>query len=218
MLQEQGARSQVLNTMDWAVWGIFALEFLCFVSIPPRVQIGRYSTAARLAVVLLSFPLMPNLLGLVRLARLARLLRLARLTSVTACALPTIKAILGRRGLLYTAAITTLVTLVGGACVSILEPQTVKGGYGEGIWWAIVTVSTVGYGDIAPSTLWGRVIAVLLTFAGIGLMSALAASVTSYFVQQNGSAEFQDLTARLDRIERLLDQMTRPGTAAHPDP
>jgi voltage-gated potassium channel len=128
---------------------------------------------------------------------------------VTARGLAAIKEILGRRGVIYILAITTLLVLVGGGCVSILEPQTVKGGYGDGIWWAIVTLTTVGYGDISPSTLPGRLIAVVLMLVGIGLMSTLAASITSYFVQQTPSGEFTALTERLERIERLLDQLAR---------
>jgi voltage-gated potassium channel len=205
VLQEQGARSPALNTLDWAVWSVFAIEFLFIVSLAPRVQVLKPSTAADFAVVLLSFPLFPNLLALTRLARLVRLLRLARLAGVTARGLTALKEILGRRGLLYIVAITTLIILVGGACISILEPGTVKGGYGDGIWWAIVTATTVGYGDISPSTLWGRVIAVLLMLVGIGLVSTLAASITSYFVQQTANTEFKDLTARLDRIESMLE-------------
>src|SRR5271165_1513571 len=77
------------------------------------------------------------------------------------------KEILGRRGLLHVAAITTLLILVGGGCLSILEPETVKGGFGDGIWRAIVAATTVGYGDISPSTLWGRIIAALLMLVGI---------------------------------------------------
>jgi voltage-gated potassium channel len=124
------------------------------------------------------------------------------------------KEILGRRGLVYIAAITTFLILVGGGCLSILEPQTVKGGYGDGIWWAVVTASTVGYGDISPSTPWGRIIAVLLMVVGIGLMSTLAASITSYFVQQTANTESRDLIARLDRIERVLDQVASANKPA----
>jgi type II secretory pathway pseudopilin PulG len=44
---------------------------------------------------------------------------------------------------------------------------------------------------------------------GIGLMSTLAASITSYFVQQTGNAEFKELAARLDRIESVLERLTQ---------
>jgi voltage-gated potassium channel len=216
VLQEQGVKSWALLTMDWAVWGIFALEFLLLVVFSPRSHLLHSSTAMKLAVVVISFPVLPSLLALVRLARLARLLRLLRLTSATTWGLAGLKAILGRRGLLYVAAVTAVLILVGGSCLSILEPETVKGGYGDGIWWAVVTASTVGYGDISPSTLWGRIVAVVLMLVGIGLMSTLAASITSYFVQQTANTEFRDLTARLDRIERILEQLTqRQGEANH---
>jgi voltage-gated potassium channel len=214
VLQEQGAKSRALDTMDWVLWGVFALEFLVFVSLAPRSQSARLGTIGKLTVVVLSLPLLPNLLGLVRLARLARLFRLMRLTGVTARALAAMKEILGRRGLVYVTAITTLLILVGGGCLSILEPQTVKGGYGDGIWWAVVTASTVGYGDISPATPAGRIIAVLLMLVGIGLMSTLAASITSYFVQQTASAESKDLIARLDRIEKALEQLVSADQAS----
>jgi len=187
VLREEGAKSRALEAMDWAVWSIFAIEFLFIVFVTPKFKILRASTVGDLAVVALSFPLLPNLLALVRVARLirvARLLRLARLTGTTARGLGALKGILGRRGLIYTVALTSLVILVGGGCLSILEPETVKGGYGDGIWWAVVTATTVGYGDISPSTLPGRIIAVVLMVVGIGLMSTLAASITTHFVQQ----------------------------------
>jgi voltage-gated potassium channel len=213
VLHEHGAKSSELAAAEWAVWGIFTLEFLAVALSVPRAQFFRLPTAGRLAVVALSFPPLPNFLALVSLARLARLLRLLRLTGVTARGLSGLKEVLARRGLAHLAAVTTILILVGGACLSILEPETVKGGYGDGVWWAIVTATTVGYGDISPTTLWGRIIAALLMLVGIGLMSTLAASITSYFVQQTGSAEFKDLAERLDRIERVLERLTEERDA-----
>ena len=102
------------------------------------------------------------------------------------------------------AAISCFVIFAGGAGLTLREPQTVRGGIGDGIWWAIVTASTVGYGDIAPSTPWGRLIAIALMLAGVGLVSTLAASITSYFLGQEESAAVKELNERLDRIETLL--------------
>jgi voltage-gated potassium channel len=93
---------------------------------------------------------------------------------------------------------------MGCRCLSAFEPETVKGGFGDVIWLAIVTASTVGYGDIAPSTVLGRCIAVVLMLVGIGLMSTLAASITNYFVPQNANAELKDIAARLERIGTIL--------------
>jgi voltage-gated potassium channel len=165
VLQEHGAGSSETAVAEWAVWAIFALEFLVLVASSPRTKVLRFSTLGRLAVVVLSFPPLPNFLALVSLARLLRLLRL---TGVTARGLSGLKEVLGRRALAHVAAITVLLVLAGGACLSILEPQTVRGGYGDGIWWAVVTVTTVGYGDISPTTLWGRLIAVALMLVGMG--------------------------------------------------
>jgi voltage-gated potassium channel len=80
-----------------------------------------------------------------------------------------------------------------------------------------VTASTVGYGDIAPTTLWGRLIAVLLMLVGIGLMSTLAASITSHFVQQTANTELKDMSARLERIEGLLERLQLGAAQARPD-
>ena len=119
-----------------------------------------------------------------------------------------------RRGLICAFAIAALVVVAGGTSLAILEPQTVRGGFGDGIWWAIVTASTVGYGDIAPSTPTGRVIAVLLMLSGVGLISTLAASITTYFLGAEESAGMKDLRDRMARIEEMLDCLVSERAAA----
>lgn len=204
ILQAQGVTSTALESAEWAVWAVFAIELLFFVSFDWPAHLVSLPALGRLIVVVVSFPPFPNFLALTSLARLARLIRLLRLTGVTALGVTALKAILGRRGLIHIAAITALLILAGGGCLSILEPETVKGGFGDGVWWAIVTASTVGYGDIAPSTALGRIIAVLLMIVGIGLMSTLAASITTYFVHHTEENNMDEVLARLGRIERLL--------------
>ena len=53
--------------------------------------------------------------------------------------------------------------------------------YGEALWWTIVTITTVGYGDYTPDTLGGRILAVLLMFSGIGLMAVITGTISSVF-------------------------------------
>ena len=52
---------------------------------------------------------------------------------------------------------------------------------GNAIWWTIVTITTVGYGDYSPSSLPGRILAVIIMFSGIGLISVLTGSISSVF-------------------------------------
>lgn len=73
----------------------------------------------------------------------------------------------------------------------------------DAVWWAVVTLSTVGYGDAYPLTAEGRVAAMALMVLGIGLYSAITAAVTSYFITQGGSSS---LASALERVTALRDR------------
>ena len=55
--------------------------------------------------------------------------------------------------------------------------------FGDGLWWAVTTVTTVGYGDRFPTTTEGRILAVMLMLVGISLVGVITASVASWFVR-----------------------------------
>lgn len=114
---------------------------------------------------------------------------------------------MGVRSLIYMTTLTGLMTLTGGALLTVLEPETVGSDLGNGVWWAIVTVSTVGYGDIAPTTALGRSVAVLLMMLGLGLLSTLAAAISAFFIESDSDADMAGLRQQLDRIERRLERM-----------
>ena len=71
----------------------------------------------------------------------------------------------------------------------------------DGIWWAVVTVTTVGYGDIYPKTVQGRLIGMVLMFVGIGFLSLLTAAVASRFVKQERGEEHGEVMEALQRLE-----------------
>jgi voltage-gated potassium channel len=114
-------------------------------------------------------------------------------------------------------------TLFIGAWLVLLFEKNAAGSnihsYPNALWWAIVTVTTVGYGDRFPTTEGGRAVAVVLMLVGIGLIGVLTATVASVFVKEHTDAnreEYQkghaDLGQRLSVIsERLADIERRLG-------
>jgi voltage-gated potassium channel len=202
---------------DWAIWSVFALDYgLGLALAEDRLRYVRGAWLL-LLIVVLSVPVLPAVLGAVRLARLARAFRLVRLVAFSSRALPALRATLGRRGLAYLIAVFLLLIAVAGAVMSIAEPQTVKGNLWDGMWWAVVTATTVGYGDISPVTALGRLVAVALMLVGIGLTATLAASVAAYFVNQDKGGDIVEVIARLDSVKRLLVKLGAQGESENRD-
>jgi voltage-gated potassium channel len=207
VLQEYGEQGLWLAAADWTIWTVFLLEYSIELWLTgDRRKYVRRNWLSPMVLVL-SFPALPNLLGTVRLARLARAFRFARLAGVTFRGLTELRAALASRGLVFLALTTSALIVAGGAALTVLEPKTIRGGVIDGIWWAIVTASTVGYGDIAPSTTPGRLIAITLMLSGVGLISTLGACITTYFVGQQESAELREMRDRLARMEGMLERL-----------
>jgi voltage-gated potassium channel Kch len=81
--------------------------------------------------------------------------------------------------------------------------------------WAIVTTTTVGYGDVSPVTGEGRLIAVALMLVGISFIGVFTAAVTSYFFDQGRSVDVEALKRKLDQIDAKLDTLLRAGKESH---
>lgn len=193
---------------DWIIWSVFAAEYLLALSLAENRRRYIRSAWLSLLVVVISFPLLPSVFAVVRLARVIRLFRLVRLVAFGARLVPALRSTIGRRGLVYVLALFLLLIVMAGATMSVVEPQTVKGNLWDGIWWAVVTATTVGYGDISPSSPPGRLVAIALMLFGIGLTATLAASVAAYFVKvDQGGTDLNDVAARLQRVESLLVEL-----------
>jgi len=74
-----------------------------------------------------------------------------------------------------------IIVIVSGGLIAVFEPDL---SFASGIWWSIVTLTTVGYGDISPSTTGGRILAVLIMFFGIGLLGMLSASLATLLIRK----------------------------------
>ncbi|MGH7922709.1 MAG: potassium channel family protein [Candidatus Dormibacteraceae bacterium] len=137
-----------------------------------------------------------------QLVRVLRILRLVRLGGVGFIGFPAMRRVV-RPGLVYIGGLTAFVIVIAAGIFTLVEPQ-VNHDYMNGLWLAVVTASTVGYGDMVPMTGLGRVTAVALMVAGIGLLTTLSASIAAAFVGQEERQEERKTRRRIENMEALL--------------
>ena len=118
---------------------------------------------------------------------------------------------------------TVSVTIVAGVVIHFTDPKNFPN-IGDSLWWAIQTVTTVGYGDLVPTSALGRLVAALVMLVGIGFLTVITATITSTFVEtarrriDGGasdalSAKLDQISARLEVIEAGIENIRRqdPG-------
>jgi len=154
-------------------------------------------------------PLYLDAFALLRISQLLRLLRLLRLMRTIGAlrrtrALRVLDLLLNRHKLLHTALITGAVVVTLAAAVWLLERDTNPSlsSFGDALWWAIVTTTTVGYGDITPQTGLARLVATVLMLMGIGLIAVLASSFSAALITTDADHP-KSGEALVDAIERL---------------
>jgi voltage-gated potassium channel Kch len=112
-------------------------------------------------------------------------------------------AVRNRRVFLYLVGVTAAVAVATGFVAHLIDPDDFPS-FGVGVWWAIVTLGTVGYGDVVPHTPLGRFLGGVVIVVGVTFISFLIAIVTSILVDAN-RADIDDATdARHDETQRLL--------------
>jgi voltage-gated potassium channel len=174
---------QSLEIAGWAIYGVFIVDLLLRIVVWfPRFSkfsgwVGFIKTnwLALLAAALPAFRAFRVLRVLIVLRGLQPYMqsRVAKVMMVVGVALPLI---------LYTASLAILEVerdAIGSHIVS----------FGDALWWAMVTVTTVGYGDSFPITAEGRTIGTFLIFTGIGLFSTLTALIASWVMQDKQQAQ-----------------------------
>src|SRR5437868_14384975 len=103
---------------------------------------------------------------------------------------------------------TLAVTVAGGALIRFADHKNFSD-IGQGLWWAVQTVTTVGYGDLVPTNTAGRLVAALVMVAGIGFLTVVTAAITSAFIESARrrlqGTETDTLSAKLDQIGARLE-------------
>jgi voltage-gated potassium channel Kch len=135
----------------------------------------------------------------IRFVRLIRVIRLFRVAW-------RVRRLRGRlRRVLRVSGLVAAISTSGALALRMLEPETV-GSFSEAMWWSIVTMSTVGYGDISPATPAGRGVAMSMIIVGIAIFGYAVSVLTSVIVEP-AEEESEELKAILLRMESRLEQL-----------
>lgn len=182
-----------LEVATWSIWAVFAVD----------LSSRTYLAEDRRQYLLRNWPDL-----LVVLLPFLRVLRLLALIAVAIHLWSRWRDFFRQSGFHIILGATTGMVFLCASLVFYFERTT--GGsietLGDGLWWAVVTVTTVGYGDLYPKTVAGRIVAAALMLVGAGLFAVFTARVAAFFVQAEERDErLTDIAQRLDRIESLLD-------------
>jgi voltage-gated potassium channel len=188
-LKAKGVYGDTIDRItDWSIWLFFVLETVVLTRLVKDKSRYLRSNWMNLLIirtlrVLLIFPLLLN-------------------TSST------VRKILSRNHLGTTLMIALAFTLMSGLLIAGIDPAIEN--VWQGIWWAWVTVATVGYGDTVPMSAAGKVFGAIVILFGVGFFSLLTASFSAYFVSR-GEIEIEEEEVeeiyRLKDIEKRMEKM-----------
>lgn len=196
----EGRAAGALEAVMWVTWAVFAVDYLANLWLAE--DRGRWFLRHFHELVIVALPVFRPL----------RLLRLVTLLSVLQ---GTAGKSLRGRVITYVAGSAVLLVFIGALAALDAEqyaPDASIVTFGDALWWAVTTITTVGYGDLFPVTPIGRMVAVGLMMSGIAVLGVVTASLASWLVQQVE----QDTTSALETAERpmradvgqLVDEIT----------
>lgn len=212
VLQPAGAVNAALEGISWCIWALFLVDYAMTLRLAERR--GRWFVRNLHELVIVLLPMLRPL----RLLRLVTLLRALHRAGGNA---------LRGRILLYVLASALLLAYVAALAVLDVEradPEANIATMGDALWWAMTTISTVGYGDQYPVTLAGRLVAAALMVGGIAVLGVVTASLASWLVESvaaETAAEVEageaDLRAELRAVHEQLRLMREDLAAARGD-
>ena len=203
---------EAAHIINWIVWLAFCVEFAVRWAAAGKWRFLRTAWFDLLLIAISPPFLVPDVLQgarSLRAVRAIRLLRLVRAGAVASIGLRLSRGLFGRRKFHYTVLVAIAVVFMGALGMFLFERGENRsiGSFGDALWWAVVTATTVGYGDVSPVTLEGRAIAVVLMFTGIGIIGVFTATVATMFFAEEKVSELAAVVAKLESIEQKLDEI-----------
>jgi len=208
-----------INMGNWLIWIFLFLEL----SVLTAFVNNRYQYLTRnwlgIIVVILCFPPLWFHGSIIVAVRIMRLFVLMRAVAPT---YKTVREILSFNHLGFLLLIALLITIFGGLLISSVDPGIHTPW--DGIWWAWETITTVGYGDVAPSNFRGRAVAVFVMLLGSALFSLITANLAAYFISKSKASKdivavkreegevlviVRQMQAQLNTIKEKVDKLEK---------
>lgn len=156
----------------WLVWGMFLIDYI--VRLATATERKTWFWKHSYELIILALPLLRPL-------RLLRLLTLVNVFHRSA------GSALRGKVVIFAGVFSVLLVYCGALAVFEAErdaPNAIIRSFGDSIWWAIITITTVGYGDMYPVTVVGKIIAILLIISGIAVIGILTAALASWLIEE----------------------------------
>ena len=192
----RGEFGELLEGVLWVSWSVFVVDYI--VSLVTAPQRWRWFLTHL-------FNLATVVLPMLRPLRVLRVVTLLTVLQRTAG-----RAVRGQI-VIYVTGATLLLVYVASLAVLDAERAAGDGGistFGDAIWWAFATITTVGYGDVAPVTLQGRVIAVGLMLSGIALLGVITATFASWIVEKVSAENTSRQAATVAHVDALRTEIS----------
>lgn len=203
LAQPTGLPHRLTEWTMWAAWVVFAVDYAVRLWLAPAR--GRWFVRHLLDLAMVVLPMLRPL----RLLRLVTLLAIVHRSSGQS---------LRGRVVIYATGATAL--LIGVAALAMLDAERHAQGaaitsYGTALWWAVETVTTVGYGDMAPVTTTGRMIAGALMIGGIALLGIVTATLASWLVERVAEQDEAGQAATRKQVADLSEEVRALAARTH---
>ena len=192
---------------NWTVWLFFVFETVLLTAVVRDRKRYLLSNWVNLLIIALGVPLLWHnqpYAGALRTLRVLLLLRILFEMSST------VRLMLSRNNVGITLFVALIIIVMAGTSMAAIDPAIDT--FWDGIWWAWVTVTTVGYGDLVPESPQGKVFGGLLMILGLGLFSLITASFSAFLISRE-EEDFVEKEAELIEKEKEVADEERKAIA-----
>ncbi|NPE29051.1 potassium channel family protein [Methanococcoides sp. SA1] len=201
---------QIARLLDDTIWFIFLAEFMLLLGLHSNRRAYTKNNWFMLLLLVLTPPVIVpegySSLRSLRSLRIFRALRSFRIIIAIRRGLRPVFQLFEKNSMHYVTFYSIGLIIFSGILFSKVEYM----GIDDGIWWALTTVTTVGYGDLYPETPIGRFLAFFVMMIGIGFVSILTANITAYFVENDTEDENEmilELVHKIDELSNKIDKL-----------